>query len=695
MRDLETILYLGNVATILLQDLLRLSKQSGSSKGDPGLELPCGIRGSAHNPPVAMLTNPHRLVAAFALTFVVGGVAGYLIGDRTPTPAVTNREQFSNIWFTRTEQHSPASTVEDGGSGSRSSSQETLPNVDLPRRVLAAVRSRDYFRRRYEIYAVGQELDRETIRAAMEATQQFSDEDREHAQYPLIARWLELDPAAAYQWVNNLPAPKRRTNLMREFFHSLGLKDPTTALSFLAQYKSDPNRSDDFTYSVFEAWSAHDPAAAVDAAINLQKIDTRQSAVGVALGRWAKKDPQGALARVAQLPDGESRRQNLRTVLREWAEEDPQGAANHALSLPEGKERNDALAAALSGAAAKDRDTAMRLVEQLPRGAARTETLRQVVGDIASSEPKFAAELVLEMAAGQQRNSVHQVSHNLARRDREAALDWAGKLTSSDARRSAMQSILQIWASDDPKAAAEYCVGHPTESPDLIGNAVAGWVRNDASGALAWVRSLPDGAQREAALVSGLSALAASDPGQAANLATTMLNGNKQSQALGSIAGAWATKDPAAAAAWASKLTDGSARTSAESYVASAWVRQDPAAAAAWASRMQNNLNVLPTIAREWATQDPTAAARWLDTMPSGDVRDSAVHNFSSAVADSDPEGAAAWAATISQQSQRDSAIIQIVQQWKRTDPKAAAAWLQTTPALSGEARERILRWND
>jgi hypothetical protein len=338
----------------------------------------------------------------------------------------------------------------------------------------------------------------------------------------------------------------------------------------------------------------------------------------------------------------------------------------------------------------------MRLVEQLPRGAARTETLRQVVGDIASSEPKFAAELVLEMAPGQQRNSVHQVSHNLARRDRAAALDWAGKLTSSDARRSAMQSILQIWASDDPKAAAEYCVGHPTESPDLIGNAVAGWVRNDASGALAWVRSLPDGAQREAALVSGLSALAASDPGQAANLATTMLNGNKQSQALGSIAGAWATKDPAAAAAWASKLTDGSARMSAESYVASAWVRQDPAAAAAWASRMPNNRNVLPTIAREWATQDPAAAARWLDSIPSGDARDSAVQNFSSAVADSDPEGAAAWAATISQQSQRDSAIIQILQQWKRTDPKAAEAWLKTTtPALSGEARERMLRWGN
>jgi hypothetical protein len=655
----------------------------------------CSIRCLKHNLNYCMPSNSQRLAAAFALTFLVGGVTGYFAGNRNPAAtATTNRELDSGDPSARLQPRTETSgEPERGDLGSPSVA--ALPNADIPRRILAAVRARDYFRRRHEIYAVGQLLDRETIRSAMEATQQFPDTDRENAQYALVARWLELDAAAAYEWVRAVPGQKRRTELMREFFHSLGLKDPTTALSFLTQYGVDPNRDEDFTHSVFEAWSAHGPAAAVDAALSLQKGASRRSALGVALGRWAKTNPQGALARVSQLADAEMRRDNLRTVLREWAEEEPQAAANHALNLPDGRDRNEALAAALSGAATKDRDTAMRLIEQLPAGAARTEALRQIVNDLAYNEPKVAAEFVLGLPPAQQRNSVHQVSYNFARRDRAAALEWAGRLTSSDARRTAMRSIMQQWASDDPKAAAEYCVSHAAETPDFIGNAVAGWARNDAPGALAWARSLPDGPQREAALVSGISALAVNNPRQAANLATTMLSGEKQSQALGSIAGAWASTDPAAAAAWASKLGDPSARISAESYIASTWVRQNPAAAAAWALRMPDNRNVLATITQEWAAQDSAAAARWLDTVPSGDARDSAVVNFSRSVVDSDPEGAVAWAATISQPAQRDSTIGEVFRQWKRTDRKAAEAWLHATPALTKEARERMLRWND
>ena len=57
-----------------------------------------------------------------------------------------------------------------------------------------------------------------------------------------MARWLELDPAAAYEWVGVLPKQGQRMDLMREFFHSMGLRDPATALTFLAQYNAGPNR---------------------------------------------------------------------------------------------------------------------------------------------------------------------------------------------------------------------------------------------------------------------------------------------------------------------------------------------------------------------------------------------------------------------------------------------------------------------
>lgn len=637
-----------------------------------------------------MLTNSQRFVAALAVTFLLGGVIGYLSGSRDPSAVPTAGRAVG------TGAQSPSSPrwTEADREPERGEDRTTaLPaDADLARHILAAVRARDYFRRRHDIYAVGQQLDRDTIRAAMDATQHFPEIDRENARYPLLARWLELDPAAAYEWVGAVPKQSQRTDLMREFFHSLGLKDPATALTFLAQYKADPNRGEDFTSNVFEAWSVHDPAAAVDAALSLPTEKSRGSGISVALGRWAKRDPQAALARVAQFPDAAMRRVHLGVVLREWAEEDPQAAASHALGLPAGKERIDAIASVVTGAAGTDRDAAMRLIEQMPAGAARTEALRRIVSEIGYKEPKAAAEFVLAMPPSQQRNSMHQVIHNLSRQDRAAALDFANRLAGADARADALRTIVQQWSSDDPKAAAQYCVTNSVGTPETIGSAVSSWARNDAAGALAWAGALPDGPPREAALSGAIAALGTSDPHRAAALATTMLTGQKQSQALGSIAGAWAAKDPNAAAAWAGQMGDLSARLNAVVNVASVWAQKDPAAAAAWAVRAPENFHALSIVTRAWVEQDPTAAARWLDTFPSGNTRDSAIGSFSQAVADSDPEGAAAWAATISQPAQRDNAITQVFQQWKRTDPKAADTWLRATPALSPEARERMLR---
>ncbi|MEA3208622.1 MAG: hypothetical protein QOE70_1679 [Chthoniobacter sp.] len=644
-----------------------------------------------------MLSNSQRLAAALSLTFLVGGAVGYLAGHRVPPAesASTSRtldtggpSRPSPRWAENHRNEPERGAVERPA-------EALSADADLAGSILAAVRARDYFRRRHDIYAVGQQLGRDTIRAALEATQQFSEADRENAQYSLLARWLELDPAAAYEWVGARSKQSQRSALTREFFHSLGLKDPATALTFLNQSRAGPNRGEDFTYSVFEAWSTYDPSAAVEAALSLQKKESRGSALGIALGRWAKRDPQGALARVAQIADAEMRGDQLRTVLREWAEEDPQAAAGHALGLPAGKERNDALASVISGTAATDHEAAMRLIEQMPAGTARNLALMRIVSDLGYKEPKVAAEFVLALPPGQQRSSMYQVVTGLARQDRAAALEWAGRLTSGEARAAAVQRIVQEWSSTDPKAAAEYCVSNALGTPEIVGNAVTNWARNDPREALAWAVALPAGAPREAALASGIAVLGASDPQQAANLATTLLNGPKQAQALGSIAGAWAAKDPGAAAAWAGQLSDSSTRENAVSNVASAWARQDPAAAAAWASRTPETGQALSTITREWAAQDSTAAAKWLDTLPSGGARDSAVMSFSQVMADADPEGAAAWAATISQPQQRDNAIGEVFRQWKRADSKSAGVWLRATPALSEEARERMLRWEN
>jgi hypothetical protein len=259
----------------------------------------CSIRCLKHNLNYCMPSNSQRLAAAFALTFLVGGVTGYFAGNRNPAAtATTNRELDSGDPSARLQPRTETSgEPERGDLGSPSVA--ALPNADIPRRILAAVRARDYFRRRHEIYAVGQLLDRETIRSAMEATQQFPDTDRENAQYALVARWLELDAAAAYEWVRAVPGQKRRTELMREFFHSLGLKDPTTALSFLTQYGVDPNRDEDFTHSVFDFSRSvvdSDPEGAVAWAATISQPAQRDSTIGEVFRQWKRTDRKAAEA---------------------------------------------------------------------------------------------------------------------------------------------------------------------------------------------------------------------------------------------------------------------------------------------------------------------------------------------------------------------------------------------------------------
>jgi hypothetical protein len=633
-----------------------------------------------------MTRNQTWLAAAFCITLMVGGAIGYVAGNRPGAEAAVEAGSLgagSAMPLRDFKQVESSSAYYDPGiPGAPSTEQEIAEAFH------GAVRARDYFRRRHEVYTAAQKLTAETIRTAMEATQHFAEYEREHTQYELVARWLELDVAAAYQWVSALPKPKQRGNLMTEFYHSLGMKDPVTALSYLAREKSAD--TDDLRHSVFEAWSVHDPIAAVDAALALPDQQSMESAVAVALERLAKRDPQGALRRIEHLPDDDVRREHVKTILREWAEKDHEAAARYAATLTEGTDREEALASVIAASAAGNPDAAMRLLEQLPAGAMRVETISSLVRNISDEEPAIAARFVLELPAGRQGESLYQVSSGLARRDPAAAIEFAGRLGTIDGRASALRMVMDVWSSDDPKAAAEYCASNPPGTPDVMGTAMKNWARKNAPEALAWARALPDGAQREAALGGAVVAIAATDPQQAAKLATTVLAGTKQANAIREIADAWAAKDPRAAASWAAELGDHSIRSGALSSVVGKWGSRDPAAAAAWASQVPENASLLAEITTAWAGLDPAATAKWLDTMPAGSARDSAVQNFARTVADSDPAGAAAWAATVSQSDARENAIGRVLNLWKRSDPEGADTWRRTTPGLSDLTRERL-----
>lgn len=637
--------------------------------------------------------NSYRIAAAFVLTFALGCTFGYLISDHgSPVDAgAASGQQFD------TRRGNP---LAGGANGSASVSHafgidpaDAAPTSDFDRRIIAALRARDYFQRRFEIYALGQKLDATTIRTAMEATQTLNPSDRDSSQYVLLARWLELDPAAAYDWVKARPEKNRRSDLLREFFHSLGLKDPATALTYLGKHGNDPSGGTDYTYSVFEAWSSADPLAATEAAFALANKESRGSALQNALSRLAKKDPQVALQRIASLPD-ESERQNYRRVaLRAWAEEDPEAARAHAETLTEGAERNEALGLIMRGTAVKDPALAAQLIERIPPGRERSNVLSDIVRELGYKEPAAMVPFILAMTPTEQRNSMHQVINSLARQDPLAALDFAGKLSSLEARSSAMRMAIQQWTQTDPKAAVEHFLRANVGTPDDLGSAFAGWARKNAMEALESARKIPEGPRRDAALQSAISAMGGANPQEGIRLATSLLPPEKQSNVLMNLAGAWASKDPAAAADWVMQAKNANVIAGAGYSIINTWARKDPVAAAKWVDRT-GNADHASTVVREWANVDPGAAAKWMERLPTGNGRDQAIGAFTRVVLDTDPAGAAAWAEVIAQPAQRENAISEVYRKWKGADPNAAETWLRGTQGVSEQTRERMLKSN-
>ena len=185
--------------------------------------IPCGCS-------FAMPTSSQRLAGFFAFTFLAGLACGYLFQgeDRAPgssapraTDPATKREA------------APADTTE---SATREEHSFTQPATDdaLKSAIFSAVRTPDYFRRKHDLYEIGMSLDAQGIARALEITLSFPKRcEREWAQPSLIARWLDFDPAAALAWAQALPHGDQRGVVLREFFQSLGLKNPKAAIEQL------------------------------------------------------------------------------------------------------------------------------------------------------------------------------------------------------------------------------------------------------------------------------------------------------------------------------------------------------------------------------------------------------------------------------------------------------------------------------
>lgn len=176
-----------------------------------------------------------------------------------------------------------------------------------------------------------------------------------------------------------------------------------------------------------------------------------------------------------------------------------------------------------------------------------------------------------------------------------------------------------------------------------------------------WVESLPDGAQKGAAMRR--------------------------------VVDSYVREDPAAAAAWVEQFADQEFAASAIAEIGDEWAEDEPETAVSWISSLPagdaKNAGLNEAFGN-WEDRDPEAAAQHLAGMAPGPERDAAVSGFARGYAWNDPPTALAWAQDIADPGMRERSMVQAGQAYLRRDPQAALQWLQNS-GLSPDAQLRVM----
>lgn len=264
-------------------------------------------------------------------------------------------------------------------------------------------------------------------------------------------------------------------------------------------------------------------------------------------------------------------------------------------------------------------------------------------------------------------------------------------------------TILQSWASSDPRGAARYYEENPRDfmmmggfrGRDRGGNAAgqiaAAWAIQNPQEALEWAQGL-EGRDADAAVGSIFRQLAGEDPAQAAALAAG-LSAEQREGAYRSIAREWGGKDFAAAEAWVNGLPAGE-RDAATAEAVRGLADDDPQRAARELGQIvdvEARRDAVRSVAANLTRSDAEAAREFVSSQPEGELRDTAVSTYIFSNRDGNVAENLELAESIGDDGSRQRAVASTAMRWMQDDREAALEYIQNTEVLAAETKERIL----
>lgn len=351
--------------------------------------------------------------------------------------------------------------------------------------------------------------------------------------------------------------------------------------------------------SLMEFYAGLTPSQLEEEARKLENLpmNERIMASFLLFGRWAETDPTAAMAfsNTMGFAGGFVRP----TILQGWASVDPASAAKYYSSNPRefammgmfgggrGPMGGQGGSAIIASEWAKQ-DPAAALAWANSLTSEKGQALSSVVGEVAKTDPKKASEMlagltgddlgrayssvaaqygatnfseaqawIKTLPADEQASALAAAIGGLSNTDPEAASRQVAQLPEGDERDRAVSDIVQDWARVNPQAAADFLKTQDSERAqrDGLRELMPVWVSQNASAALAYANSLPEGNTRDSAIGSYVWSNNSADPADLMKVAETISDEGDRSRTIGMTAMRWMREDEAAAKAYIESST--------------------------------------------------------------------------------------------------------------------------------------------
>jgi hypothetical protein len=303
-----------------------------------------------------------------------------------------------------------------------------------------------------------------------------------------------------------------------------------------------------------------------------------------------RDDVAGAVTALQMLPNGD-RSAAVLNLAADLAHRNPERAARFAEALPGGPAQPEALAIAAHAMMAGNRTAAVSWAFSLSSDHLRDVAIAAIAGDAVAADPIAGLQWIQSLPETRERLELLRLAAAAwAHRDPDAALQWVGTLHGT-LREDVTASIGFELAQSTPRRAVAVASALPaTRDRRLLFTEIAQtWIAQDPAAADAWVRGLPSGPDKDAALAGFAAAT-----GPVGSPRSAEFTGAFAGSPMGGLAGVAQgdaerrefeqrlQESPATAAQWLSSVPSPEVSDDMLRRLAYEWFRLDPAAAWAW-----------------------------------------------------------------------------------------------------------------